>query len=291
MIPDQLSSWNLSLVEQLCAEGQSESDRHDFKKGLPDAVTLTKLACAFANSRGGFVIVGVSGKDGKFVVEGIEANSEVLPQFMQKVRCDPAISIPQPAVVPVAPGKAVYVFQIPSSPVRPHLPVHANERVFWKRTNQGCEQMTLDEIRNQFIGAEERRTRLRLLAMELMTNWEVVAEYRSSWSDQEQPLALMETRLIEELLVDTFPIIATNTELLTHLAELRRLMKNFNRRREQQLAELQQLPLGSQQRMMRIRQDVSQARSRTEVIRSRIELAVMVLNKEFGMTINLPRWS
>lgn len=57
MIPNSLEEWTLEKINELIIKGVSESDIHDFKKDLPDAETLTKLCCAFANSKGGFIIL------------------------------------------------------------------------------------------------------------------------------------------------------------------------------------------------------------------------------------------
>jgi predicted HTH transcriptional regulator len=65
-------------VQLLADSGQSEGDRHDFKLNLPDAKNLTKVACAFANTYGGFFIIGVSERNGHhFTIEGIDPDKEL----------------------------------------------------------------------------------------------------------------------------------------------------------------------------------------------------------------------
>ena len=53
MIPEKLEDWNLDVIEELCQKNFNESDRHDFKFNLSDADNLTKISCAFANTKGG----------------------------------------------------------------------------------------------------------------------------------------------------------------------------------------------------------------------------------------------
>ena len=71
-VPTTLEGWTHETVLVLTAIGRCEGERHDFKFQLPDAGTLTKIACALANSQGGFVVVGVKDRSGRFFVEGIQ---------------------------------------------------------------------------------------------------------------------------------------------------------------------------------------------------------------------------
>jgi predicted HTH transcriptional regulator len=59
MIPSTLNDWTYQTIEALCSVGQSESDRHDFKFNLAELHNATKICCAFANTFGGFIVVGV----------------------------------------------------------------------------------------------------------------------------------------------------------------------------------------------------------------------------------------
>jgi predicted HTH transcriptional regulator len=59
LIPEKLDGWTYEIVAELVQRNSGESDRHDFKRDLPDAPNLTKVCCAFANTKGGFVIIGI----------------------------------------------------------------------------------------------------------------------------------------------------------------------------------------------------------------------------------------
>jgi hypothetical protein len=59
------------------------------------------------------------------------------------------------------------VIEVPKSLQRPHLPEAPDKRIFWKRTATGCQQMTRDEIRVEFVENQERREKLGLLVIEL----------------------------------------------------------------------------------------------------------------------------
>jgi hypothetical protein len=169
MFPGTLNDWTFDAVKNLCGVGQGESDRHDFKFNLPDTNTLTKLACAFANTFGGVIVVGVrEAAANKFEIPGIEPDKELHGKFSSKVQADPAIDISTPKMI-CMPGssKVLYAFHIPQSPRRPHLPSRADQRVFWKRQGSSCAQMTLEEIRYQMNTYEEKREKLTLLLIDL----------------------------------------------------------------------------------------------------------------------------
>ena len=76
MIPDRLEDWTYAKIQELVKNGINESERHDFKSGLPPAIDLTKDCCAFANSKDGFIILGI-GESGK--------NSELKESIVKRI--------------------------------------------------------------------------------------------------------------------------------------------------------------------------------------------------------------
>ncbi len=190
VLPDQLEDWTIEVVRGLATEGRGETDRYDFKAEL-QKVDHTKTCCAFANSRGGFLVFGVRQRGAAgWHVEGVPADREFTAKFGKGIRADPTIQYSTSLALPVEGngGRVVYVVHVPRSPVRPHLPTAKDERYFWKRTNVGCEQMTLEEVRAEFMQYEERRERLKLLVVELATNLDIIAGYQT-----QEPQASFET--------------------------------------------------------------------------------------------------
>lgn len=59
MIPEKLDDWTYEIIAELVQKNSCESDRHDFKYNLPDAPNLTRICSAFANTKGGFVVLGI----------------------------------------------------------------------------------------------------------------------------------------------------------------------------------------------------------------------------------------
>lgn len=152
MIPNKLDDWNFDIINDLINKNIGEGDRHDFKHNLPQSDILTKIACAFANTFGGFIIFGINEIGKYFSIYGIENNKELQHEFGQKTRVDPQIFYSSPKIIKI-PGssKIIAIFHIPLSPMRPHLLLDTNKRIFWKRTNRGNEQMTYEEIRMSFL--------------------------------------------------------------------------------------------------------------------------------------------
>lgn len=224
-IPSTLDAWTYELVKELCGLGQVETDRHDFKFRLPPGETLTKICCAFANSNGGFIVLGVKDRSGHFIVEGTDPNGEIANEFGQKLRAVPTIHFETPKLIHISGSPSVlYVFHVPRSENRPHIPADSSKRVFWKRTNTGCEQMTIEEIRAQFMNYEERRERVKLLAIELFENQQQLSEI-SNVDEGRYSLITLDSAVLDRLLVDSYSVIQDDPDLIKLLFGLRRAIR------------------------------------------------------------------
>jgi predicted HTH transcriptional regulator len=100
-VPATLDEWTYDAIIELARLGRCEGERHDFKFNLPDATNLTKICCAFANSLGGVVVVGIKDRSGHFVVEGINPDGEIAKKFSDKVKAVPSVEYVGPRVVAV----------------------------------------------------------------------------------------------------------------------------------------------------------------------------------------------
>ncbi|MFC0429433.1 helix-turn-helix domain-containing protein [Kutzneria buriramensis] len=228
-VPETLDGWTVEVVEELVQIGQVESYRHDFKGMLPSPDELTKLCCAFVNTEGGFVVVGVhQQKGGQFDPRGIPPSTEIASEFGQKLKAVPTIpfEVPLPILLPNS-SNLIYVFHVPRSLERPHLPLLADKRIFWKRTNTGNEQMSLEEIRAQFRNYEEMRDKLKLLFIELVQNREVLQEVAhvdlGTYS-----LQTLDNDVLDRLLVDVYSLIQDDVELTRALLLIRQQIRAAN---------------------------------------------------------------
>ena len=243
MIPNSLDDWDYRLVENLVKDGLFETDKFDLKEDIPHKSDrgcderLEKSTCAFANTEGGYLLFGI--KDDRSLsykdrIVGIDSNRDFPREFGDKINNiephlyytfrNPAISIPDTSNV-------IHVIKIDQSPERPHW---TSKREFYFRTNKGNEPMSYQQVKDSFLGEEQRRQKLRLLFIELLANREQCpAMITDDEKAKEQySLVTLDSGVLQSLLVDTYPMIIKNMELVRLLITIReriRLMNNETR--------------------------------------------------------------
>lgn len=192
MFPEKLDDWTYEVIEDLLNKNFNETDIYDFKTNIPDASTLTKICCAFANTKGGFVIVGIKEDGPSFKIEGIDKDKDLANEFGQKLHPASTIYFDSPKIIEIPhSSKVLAVFHIPLSPGRPHIPAQIDKRIFYKRTNAGNEPMTYEEIRMSFHNYEERREKLKLLYTELVLNSGLLGAMKVKNISQMNPQSLV----------------------------------------------------------------------------------------------------
>lgn len=226
----ELEKWDYNYLLEITNSGVGESDWYDFKSDFPLAEKVTAAVCSFANTRGGFFVLGVSDKD--YQILGVDKNPELAHAFRQKIQADPYIHYVGPKLIPIPSSeKVVPVFYIPLSNDRPNLPSKKDQRVFWKRINGGRESMTYLEILMAFQNYEERRGKIKLLYVKLLTNKIALqdileaahAEGQSTYSP-----STLEYNALSSLLSDLYSIIGNNIKLIKDLLKIRLLCNAIN---------------------------------------------------------------
>jgi hypothetical protein len=236
LIPSTLNDWTYEAIETLCSVGQSESDRHDFKFNLAELHNATKICCAFANTFGGFIVVGVKDAGpGRFLVVGLEPDKELYGKFIAKVKADPDIAVSQPKTISIPnSSKLLYVLEIPQSPRRPHLPSPVDQRVFWKRQGSDCVQMTLEEIRYQMNAYEEKREKLALLLVDLHHKLRSMGE-QAAIPDGHYNGDLFSFEIIDRVIVEAYAILKTDVSIFGALESIRQPLMLLNAEKQKML--------------------------------------------------------
>ena len=232
MIPNNLNEWTFEIVKELVDKRTNESDRHDFKKELPESESLTKICCAFANTKGGFIILGVKQNSSSFEICGINNDIELAHKFGQKIKANPTIEFSLPKIINIPDSSNVLaVFEIPISSERPHVPDNAPEkRLFQKRTNRGNDFMSYEEIKLSFQNHQERREKLKLLYIELLSNIEQLNSMKIDDASKENAhsLVTLDSTIITGLLSELYTSISNNNELVKILLIIRERTKIIN---------------------------------------------------------------
>lgn len=245
-VPDSIDEWNYDTVNNLVSAGYFETDAFDFKeilvgKGDPKHnLRLSKTAAAFANSRGGFIIFGVKdwkkGLTDQARIAGIDSDSEMARHFGN------AIGHSEPSILYVAgnppiaiPGsdRVVFVVKIPTSVKGPHGVMEDDRICFYKRTNQGNEPMSHEEIRLAFLSRHERSRKLRLLMRTLADYLFAVPRLKSPTpaSDGSVPMNLTELNvgILDVLISDLYVLVPDeDKELWPNLRQLRDRAQSIN---------------------------------------------------------------
>lgn len=284
-VPVALEDWSHDTVAALAGIGQCESDRHDFKFNLPDTDNLTKLCCAFANSHGGFVVVGVKDRSGRFLVEGIDPDGEIAKKFSDKLHAGPSVQFSGPRHIEV-PGtsKVLYLFYVPRSPLRPHIPIAPDKRVFWKRTPGGCEPMTYEEIQEQFLRYEERREKVKLLFIELLLNRENL-QGMSAIQEGKYSLITLDSGVLDRLLVDTYSVVQQEARLVQILLTMRTNIRVINAKTQIFFSQMA-MPLSNQAAIATAHGVF--LKEKAAFLVPLIDEAIQVLKTTFGLTNPFP---
>ncbi len=235
-VPINLRDWNFGAVKALCTAGRPESDRHDFKRNLPEPRGLTKLACAFANTFGGFIVLGVSENSKRsFEPEGIEPDGEIYGKLNAKIRAEPEITVSYPRQIEVPRSKnVIYVFEVLQSTRRPHLPSPDDERYFWKRVGSSCRRMTLEEVRQQMLSLEEKRDKLSLILIDLLQKIRSLEE-QSNVPDGHYTGDIYLFDIIDRVVVESYSILREDLSSIDKIDKIKKRLQLLNSEKQKML--------------------------------------------------------
>ena len=263
LVPRTLPEWTLESIKALLDSGAFESEVFDFKEALPDprnveAKDRLRSACAaFANADGGFLVFGVADDrrlTGDARLIGIPASDDFPARFGEFPRsCHPVVSwqFRNPAVL--LPGdRVLHVVQVPKSTNSPHAVGSPAGWRFPKRTNQGTDNMSIQEIRTSFLGYYEKRLKLELLGAELeaLRQAASAAIVHPDRTSSEIGVFSFDLQILESILADTYSVTAHERDLHRKLAAIRQNTRLCNAR-TRRLEHVAYMPLSNRDKLFR----------------------------------------
>lgn len=170
-IPSRLDEWTIAHVEALVSNVRSEDQDFDFKGAailteVSGIAALSKAAAAFANGRGGSIIIGVRDSEPRRI-EGVKVDAELAKRVHDRIKVYPPITYPAPRAIPWKDGLSVIVVDIPASTEGPHASVADKLAAFYVRTHAGAEPMSWPAIRDAMVRADDRQRYVEILLGEL----------------------------------------------------------------------------------------------------------------------------
>lgn len=292
MIPNELNEWNYELIKKLVSQGFFETDKFDFKEDSPHKKDekgkdrLEKSVCAFANTEGGFLVFGI--KDGthslKDKLSGIDPQRDFPREFGDKIiNIEPNIyyEFKNPPIKLPHNSNFIHVVKIPQSPERPH---RTTKGEFYFRTNRGNVPMSYQQIKDSFIGEEFRRQKLRLLYIELLTNklqsgTMLVPDelFNKSYS-----LVTLDSNVLQTLLVDVYPFIIKNDDLIGLLIRIREDIRVINTQTKIFFSKIS-LPLSNQPQL--VKEHNESMNKKVKELISFLSEAIKILEDEYGLKL------
>ncbi len=282
MIPNRLSEWNLGSVQSVAASGLSENDLFDLKADLQPAEHQRKIVAAFANTRGGYLVFGVT-NDRQVV--GV-ANDELPRDFGSKLRTgiEPSVEFRVGVPILVSPGRNAFVIEVPRSSRVPHAVLQNGSWAFLKRSASGTnDPMSYEEIRLAFQDTDMKRSKLALVASELdlieaiadrvlkgvPEDFESKTLYQWAW------VTRYPTSLLDAILGDAYSLLAKDKDTWALLGYIRDSVRVSNTYSEA----LSELPFSAisgaderkKQFQLEIRSTAGKLRDKAAIARSAIE--------------------
>jgi hypothetical protein len=221
VIPTQLADWTLEAIRALADSGPMENDVYDFKADLQAAEHQRKAVAAFANTRGGFLVFGVSNDR---QLTGV-AKSELPRDFGSKLThgLSPSVSLRFAAPLRAGDDRIVWVCEVPRSQRGPHGVLVNDHWVFPRRTETGSNvSMNVEEVRSGFAESNLRRSKLRFLRGEFKRlNDRARDVIRADQEDRDQITIAYGSGLMEAHLPELFDLIVRDSAMLVAVNQVR----------------------------------------------------------------------
>lgn len=148
---------NLTESELLELIAEGEGRKTEFKRGLPQAERLARTLCAFANTRGGMLFIGVNDNGSLY---GVSQPRRVMADLRRVAEEFIEAPLRIQTTTVLCGDLAVVAAQVPVSMARPHSVIRKNQPneivVRIGSSNRVARGATLDALRN---GKSRKRTK------------------------------------------------------------------------------------------------------------------------------------
>lgn len=170
-IPENVNEWSRGILVDLLDEGYDEDLRLEFKSKIDSNTKRIPItACAFANTKGGFLVFGIDNDRKKNIEQrlvGLDDSDQLKSQINNQIRTiKPSIPIDniefKESNISLPNGNVIVVLKISKTLVSPHQ----FQEIFYKRVANGNAPMDVEEIKNAIIESQKSSRMLYLLKEE-----------------------------------------------------------------------------------------------------------------------------
>ncbi|MGI0045901.1 MAG: AlbA family DNA-binding domain-containing protein [Nitrosotalea sp.] len=149
-IPEDVEQWDFGLLANLVHEGYDENETLEFKSVLNESThRIPKTACAFANTKGGFLVFGINNDRTKELtfeqrLMGLDDSDQLKRNIIDQIQnIKPSIPIDnlifKKSNIKLPNNKVSVILKILKTTVGPHQYDH----IFYKRISNGNEPRVL----------------------------------------------------------------------------------------------------------------------------------------------------
>jgi len=196
-LPPNVEDWDFGTIANLLHEGYDEDVNLEFKSELNDKTEkIPKTACAFVNTDGGFLVIGVDNdktKNLKIVerIIGVDHTDDLHKRIIDKIKnIQPQIPIEnlifRKSNIKLENSKVIVILKIIRSPKRPHQ----YDFIFYKRMPGSNERMSVEEIKSMFLDSEKSVHHISLMFFEFSTIKNSLVEAKKSLKKNQIPFAI-----------------------------------------------------------------------------------------------------
>ena len=170
-IPDNVDDCTIGTITDLLHEGYDENHILEFKREVnPDGDRIGRTACAFANTMGGYIILGIDPAKEKEIHEriiGLDNSDQLKSSILNQIN-NIKPNIPTQNLIfkknniNLKNGKIIIILTIEPSVSL----IHQFNDIFYKRLPDGNKPMEVDEIVNKIISTRQHQLLFNLLLVE-----------------------------------------------------------------------------------------------------------------------------